>query len=89
MRGSQWVAMFGMVDVAVDKMDTIRAIHAVGVADLVGSVDIVDAIKSVGPVDAVGLMGTGDDFDSIGAVCTVNHVNKVGFHGGKFLTVNF
>lgn len=62
MRGSQWIAMFGMVDVAVDKIDTIRVIH------------VVEATNAGGLISSIGIVGT---VGSDGIVYVDDHVGSV------------
>lgn len=60
--------MFGMVDVAVDKIDTIRVIHVVEATNdggLISSIGIVGTVGSDGIVDVDDHVGSVDIVDAI------------------------
>ena len=82
MRGSQWVAMFGMVDVAVDKIDTIRAIRTVAVNDAGAIISSTDIVGTVGSDGAFAVADLVNSVDTIEAVGTVGAVSPMGTGDG-------
>lgn len=82
MRGSQWVAMFGMVDVAVDKIDTIRAIRTVAVNDAGAIISSTDIVGTVGSDGAVAVADLVNSVDAIEAVGTAGAVSLMGTGDG-------
>ena len=72
--------MFGMVDVAVDKIGTIYAVHIV-IATVAGgilsSIDIMGTIGSGVAVDVADLVGSVDIVDAIEVVGTVGAVDHM------------